>query len=59
MPTLYIGVVILLKGQCDASTGELLARAKYMHYDNNGYNALKCYAALKGLNIQNNQPPVP
>ena len=31
------------------STGELLARAVFMHHDDKGHNALMDYAALKGL----------
>ena len=31
------------------STGELLARAVFMHHDDKGHSTLKHYATLKGL----------
>ena len=33
----------------ECSTGELLTRAAFMHYGDQEHNALKHYAALKGL----------
>ena len=33
----------------ECSTGKLLARAAFMHHDDKWHNALKQYAALKGL----------
>ena len=33
----------------ECSTGKLLARAAFMHYDDQGYDALMHYAVLKGL----------
>ena len=33
----------------ECSSGELLANAAVMHYDDKGHSALKQYLALKGL----------
>ena len=33
----------------ECSTGELLARAAFMHHDNQGHDALLHHAVLKGL----------
>ena len=33
----------------ECSTGELLARAAFMHHDDQGYEAFRHYAVLKGL----------
>ena len=33
----------------ECSTGELLARAAFMHHDDQGYDALRHDAVLKGL----------
>ena len=33
------------------STGELLARAAFMHHDDHGHDAFRYDAVLKGLNV--------
>ena len=35
----------------ECSTGELLARAAFMHHDDQEYDALRYHAALKGLRV--------
>ena len=53
MPNLYICDPCTPKGRRmnECSTGELFARAAFMHHDDQGHNALKHHVALKGLVI--------